>query len=118
MEDYGSTHYAFRERKPYLLRSTHIMKNCQVLICLEKYFYNAINPIVSDPEIDGVAINFFVFVGWMSTMTLLRVNLRVASTESFGDFKGFPVLNGIFKTLLDHTACISKNLLTKLKAGK
>ena len=80
------------------------MKNCQVLICLEKY--KAINPIVSDPAIDGVAINFFVFVGWVSTMTLLRVDLRVASTESFGDFKGFPVLNGIFKTLIDHTACI------------
>ena len=39
-------------------------------------------------------------------MTLLRVDLRVASTESYGDFKGFPVLNGIFKTLIDHTACI------------
>ena len=38
-------------------------------------------------------------------MTLLKVDLRVASTESFGDFKGFPVLNGIFKTLIDHTAC-------------
>ena len=37
-------------------------------------------------------------------MTLLKVDLRVASTESFGDFKGFPVLNGIFKTLIDHTA--------------
>ena len=79
------------------------MKNCQVLICLEKY--KAINPIVSDPAIDGVAIIFFVFVGWVSTMTLLMVFLRVASTESFGDFKGFPALNGIFKTLIDHTVC-------------
>ena len=78
-----------------------------MLICLEKY--KAINPIVSDPAIDGVAINFFVFVGWVSTMTLLRVDLRVASTESFGDFKGFPVLNRIFKTLLDHTECMTNN---------
>ena len=67
------------------------MKNCQVLICLEKY--KAINPIVSDPAIDGVATNFFVFVGWVSTMTLLRVDFRVASTESFGDFKGLPQPN-------------------------
>ena len=51
------------------------MKNCQVLICLEKY--KAINPIVSDPVIDGVAIIFFVFAAWVSTMTLLRVDLRV-----------------------------------------
>ena len=78
------------------------MKNCQVLICLEKY--KAINPFVSDPAIDGVAINFFV--GWVSSMTLLRVDLRVASTESLWGFKGFPVLNRIFKTPIDHTACI------------
>ena len=83
------------------------MKNCQVLICLEKY--KAINPIVSDPAIDGVAINFFVFVGWVSTMTLLGVDLRVASTESFGGFKGFPVLNAMFKTLKDHTECMTNN---------
>ena len=46
----------------------------------------------------------------LHTMTLLRVDLRVASTENFGDFKGFPVLNGIFKTLIDHTGCNHTNM--------
>ena len=44
-------------------------------------------------------------------MTLLRVDLRLASTESFGDFKGFPVLNGIFKTRIDHTECTMSLLI-------